>query len=432
MKHATKIVGMTAVAALAGAFMGTAQAAAPAVDATFYVSGASAARKIPPAIAAAFCSDTPITYDYAPSSKDYRGVICTFQNAAPVPASLRNQTVAVWTRAAGGSLFGVRPIADPTAIEFIDPATCPATSGSCTGLTLAQPDVGISDEDGGFTCAASQGECSGAVLAGINSPSYVAAATYALVWTLQAGNNFPTDNISKTAATAVFTGAYTRVQQVLDAVGDPSVSAANLKVCRRTNTSGTQAGHRELWTGIAFCGEKTPLGFVGDGGPINGGANGYSVILNSSSGNLEGCLTDAATNSDIRAIGINSLANSPDNPAVDGFKNLTIDGVEATVENAITGAYPWYHESTAQYNTTTQVNNAASTAQQKNDFANFFIAQAQDPVIFAAADIDGVLGLALTNVPSNPVNLANPVAWHSKFLGFGGNNCRDPQSIFPF
>ena len=106
-------------------------------------------------------------------------------------------------------------------------------------------------------------------------------------------------------------------------MGQAPGASENLKVCRRTNTSGTMAGHRHLWTGIAFCGEKTPLGFVGDGGEIDGGATGYSVILNSSSGNLEDCLTDAATNSDTRAIGINSLANSPSDPVATRSRTWT-------------------------------------------------------------------------------------------------------------
>lgn len=435
MKHVSKIAGIAAVAALSGSFIGAAQAAAPAVDATFYVSGASAARKIPPAIAQAFCSDSPVEYQDNGNGKNFKGVICTYQNAAPVPTALRGKKVAVWTRALGGSLFGVIPVADPQQIDYLDPATCPnddgnpATTQVCTGLTTAQSDVGISDEDGAFTCAASQGECSTAVLNGLNSSTYKQNAVYGLVWTIQAGENFPLDNISAAAASAVFSGAYTTVAQVENAVVGSSTSTENLKVCRRTNTSGTQAGHRHLWTGIAYCGDKTPLGFVGDSGDINpGSATAYSVINNASSGNLEGCLTDLPTNSDTRAIGINSLANSPGAGA--GFKNLKIDGIEATIENAVTGTYPWYHESTAQFNTATQVTNAASTAAEKAAFANFFVQQAADPSVIAAAGIDGVMGLALNGGQTNPVNPANPVAWHSKFLGAGGNNCRAPLLIF--
>ena len=433
MKHAIKLASMAAVVALSGTFLGTAQAAAPAVDATFYVSGASAARKIPPAIAADQCANPAAIVEYKDNinGKDYAGIICTLKNAAPVPTALRNKTIAVWSRAAGGSLFGVIPVADPQAIDFIDPATCPADDGNpatvqtCTGFIAKQPDVGISDEDGAFTCAASQGECSPSVLAGLNTPGYNTAATYGVVWTLQAGKDFPLSNISSSAATAIFTGAYTTVAQVEQAVTGVVTSAENLKVCRRTNTSGTMAGHRHLWTGIAYCGEKTPLGFVGDSGDI-GVDPGYQVVLNESSGNLESCLTEA---DDLdRSIGINSLANSPG--VGDNYKDLNIDGIAPTMDNAVKGIYPWYHESTAQYNTVTQVSNSASTAAEKAAFANFFISQAQTPSVFAAAGIDGVMGLALFGGQSNPVNLANPVAWHSKFLGFGGNNCKAPQLVF--
>ena len=173
MKYATKIASMAAVAAVSSTFVGAAYAAAPAADATFFVSGASAARKIPPAIAEEYCTDDAVLYKDNGNGKNYKGVICTYQNSAPVPVSLRGQKVAVWTRAQGGSLFGVIPVADPQLIDYLDPATCPADDGNpateqvCTGLTGRQSDVGISDEDGGFTCAASQGECSPAVMAGI-------------------------------------------------------------------------------------------------------------------------------------------------------------------------------------------------------------------------------------------------------------------------
>ena len=149
-------------------------------------------------------------------------------------------------------------------------------------------------------------------------------------------------------------------------------------------------------------------------------------MLNSSSGNLEACLEDPADLG--RSIGINSLANSPE--AGDNYINLSIDGIAPTIENAIRGIYPWYHESTAQFNTATQVTNSASTAAEKVAFASFFVSQAQDPAVFAAAGIDGVMGLALFGGQTNPPNPANPVAWHSKFLGFGGNNCKAPQLVF--
>ena len=118
--------------AIAGLFAGSAQAAIPAVSASFYISGASAARAIPPAIATELCN--PAINDRADyidnaTSINYRINVCTLKNTTEVPSSIRGLKVAFYSRSQGGTLFGIRGIAVPQAIKFIDGSTCPADDG---------------------------------------------------------------------------------------------------------------------------------------------------------------------------------------------------------------------------------------------------------------------------------------------------------------
>ena len=126
-----------------------------------------------------------------------------------------------------------------------------------------------------------------------------------------------------------------------------------LKVCRRTNTSGTQAGQTQLWVGASYCGATDSYGFVNAGFGRRQRGQRLSrwttpSSRTASSGDLETCLT-AAADSD-RSIGINALEN---NAPVGAFA-MSINGVPATQQNGAQGLYPWYSESTAQYNVDTQ------------------------------------------------------------------------------
>jgi hypothetical protein len=426
----------------------TAQAAIPAVDARFYVSGASAARQIPPALAGVYCDpgvNDLALYQNTATPNDYKITICTYLNAAPVPTALRGLKIAVFSRAAGGSLFGVKPIAVRQRIRFINGATCPADDGNpgttqnCPDLSAAGdflgtgdfPDVGISDEDGAFACAASPGQCTAAEQTGLTSVNYHEEATYQIIWVLQAHTSNPINNISAEVASAIFAGTYRTMDQVQAAMNQTVTSTEGLKICRRTNTSGTQAGHRHLWTGISYCGATTPLGFVTAADSDAG--IGYTVIENSSSGAVETCLTSGADLDS--SFGINSLENAGVNPNI---KQLQVDGVAPTLANAARGQWKYYHESTAQYNTvqmTAGVNaelGNRSTATQRQAFADLFLDSAQDPATQAAAGLNGILAIPTLAAPSGPPwSAANPVGWSTKLLGVGGSNCRAPLLAYP-
>ena len=476
MKRSLKLAGLAAMAAGVGSLLvTTAQAAIPAVGATFYVSGASAARKIPPAVAADLCDagvNDLAAYEYGPKPKDYTIQICTFKNAAPVPTSLRGVKVAVFTRAAGGSLFGVRGVAVPQAIQFIDGSSCPADDGNaattqqCPNLTADAdyavpngvgdghvPDAGISDEDPQFVCAvaAENGpvQCTAAELAGIkNTAKFKSFATYQIIWEIMAGATFggaanPVNNISTSVLKGIFTGSITSVGQVQKLMGLPApYSTQGLKVCRRTNTSGTQAGHAQLWTGSIECGDNDGQ-FVDETYDDNNAGNGfpanYDVVEANSSGDVEACLTTPAADQD-RAIGINSFENS----GIAGTKDLSIDGQAPSLEAAAKGSYPWYAESTIQWNTDVLNNVAAlndfvnadltarATNTQRNQFATLFRDFLRNPSLIVSAGINGVNAIPNFAAPTDPYSAANPVGWTSKLVTLGGSNCqRVPAPFFP-
>lgn len=462
--------GSLGVLALASLFAGTAQAAIPAVSASFYISGASAARAIPPAIATELCN--PAVNDRAvwvdnPNSVNYRIDVCTLKNDASVPTALRGLKVAFYTRAAGGSLFGVRPVAIPQAIRFINGAACPdddqdpATIQTCNVLTGDAdytapdgtndgkvPDFGLSDEEPLFTCnvAAENGpaQCTAGEIAALKTAKVTAAATYQLPWTIQAGETLASElggNISSTVMTAIFSGTYTSVAQVKSAMGitpDAGDEDKGLKVCRRTNTSGTQAGHAQIWLGSNYCGFQTSAGsFVNEASDDDNAGNGfpanYDVVENSSSSNLENCLITEADRD--RSIGINSLENA----AKPGSAELAIDGVAPSQFNAATGLYKWYAESTLNSNSDV-INNtvalpalvradlaARATNAQRSAFLTLFRNNVRNPAKIVASGLNGINALPNFGAPSNPYNAAAPTAWVTK----NGNNCKPSTPIFP-
>ncbi len=474
MQPTYKNVSGALAVALAATFAGGAQAAIPAVSASFYISGASAARAIPPAIASELC-DPAVNdrADYADSatSVNYTINVCTLKNSAEVPTSIRGLKVAFYARSSGGSLFGVRPVAIAQPIRFIDGSTCPAddlnpgTVQVCSTLTADAdytapdgtgdghvPDFGLSDEDPLFVCEVSKengpAQCVPSEVAALKTAKLTAAPVYQVVWSIQAGAQLASElggNISSTVLGGIFAGNYQSVADIKQAVGVavlPGDDTEGLKVCRRTNTSGTQAGQAQLWLGSNYCGSNTKsASFVDATYDDNNAANGfpldYAIVENSSSSNLETCLTTAADQG--RSIGINSLENAPK----PGSAQLSIDGIAPTQENAAVGKYRWYAESTLNSNSDV-INNAATlnaliradltaraSTTQRSQFRTLFLNNVRNPAKIVSSGLNGINALPNFAVPTSPYNPATPVGWTTKNVGVGGSNCKPPLPVFP-
>ena len=484
MKPTIKNVSGTLAVALTGLLAGTAQAAIPAVSASFYISGASAARAIPPAIAAELCDpaiNDRADYIDSASSINYRINVCTLKNSAEVPTSIRGLKVAFYSRSSGGTLFGVRPVAIPQAIKFIDGSTCPADDGNpateqiCATLTADAdytvpdgtgdghvPDFGLSDEEPVFGCEVAKEngpiQCTVAEVAALKTSKVTAAPVYQLPWTIQAGDQLATElvppgslpgtlgNISSVVLAGIFSGNYQSVADIKSAMGVTPLAGDDtegLKVCRRTNTSGTQAGHSHLWLGSAYCGTGTKVAsFIDATFDDNNAANGfpvnYTIVENSSSSNVENCVVGVVADRG-RSIGINSLENAPK----PGGANLSIDGIVPSQQTAATGAYRWYAESTLNSNTDTLNNVAAlndfinadltarATTTQRTQFRTLFLANVRNPAKIVASGLNGINALPGFGTPTDPFVATTPVGWTSKFVGQGGSNCKAPLPVFP-
>jgi hypothetical protein len=463
--NTTKLSALAA--AVAAAWAAGAQAAAPAVSENFYVSGASAARAVTPAIAASACvAGTIVRYEYATTPGDYNLTICTLRTNAQdheIPVELQGDTVAIYGRAGGGSLFGLKPILVPQPIRFLDPSTCAtadtvdATIQQCTGLlgtdyaSGTTPDAGLTDEDPQFLGnVAAEVDSSQPdpltvaernVLNGVTASGFTSVGTYDINWVIQSGVDFPLTNISRQAWRGVMAGTYTSVGDVMRAMGQvPSAAqrAAGLKVCLRTNTSGTQSGHVNAALGSNYCGSPGPLPALNetsDDGVLAGRPANYDVVLNSSSSTLESCLAGVVADR-ARSIGINSMENAGNNSnGFDAFINeMSLDGVAPTLQNAAQGIYDLYNESTMQWNTTF-INGPTiagrSTAAQRAAFIDMYSTKVKDPTAIANSGLNGIMATPFAATPDLVWNAAHPVAWTSKFTGFGGSNCNQSLIVFP-
>ena len=474
MQPTIKQVSATLAVAVTGLFAGVAQAAIPAVSASFYISGASAARAIPPAIATELCdaavNDRADYIDNA-ASINYRINVCTLKNTTEVPTSIRGLKVAFYSRSQGGTLFGIRGVAIPQAIKFIDGSTCPAddanpaTQQICATLTADAdytvpdgagdghvPDFGLSDEEPIFGCEVAKengpAQCTAAEVAALKTPKVTAAPVYQLPWTIQVSTQLATElggNISSVVLSGIFAGNYQSVADIKSAMGVAPLAGDDtegLKVCRRTNTSGTQAGHSHVWLGSNYCGANTKIAsFVDEAFDDNNVANGwpvnYDIVENSSSSNVENCVI--AVGDEGRSLGINSLENAPKPGATD----IRIDGITASQATAALGQYRWYAESTLNSNSDT-INNVAAlndfinadltaraTTTQRSQFRTLFLNNVRNPLKIVSSGLNGINALPNFSIPTDPFNPATPVGWTTKNVGVGGSNCKAPLPVFP-
>ena len=167
------------------------------------------------------------------------------------------------------------------------------------------PDFGLSDEEPVFGCEVAKEngptQCTVAEVAALKTAKVTAAPVYQLPWTIQAGDQLATElggNISSVVLAGIFSGNYQSVADIKSAMGIAPLAGDDtegLKVCRRTNTSGTQAGHSHLWLGSAYCGTSTKVAsFIDatfdDNNVANGFPANYTVVENSSSSNVENCV----------------------------------------------------------------------------------------------------------------------------------------------
>jgi len=136
-RNITAMLGLAAAAGFSGQAMALLPTTTPEV--VINISGASAQQKTLGALLSSFCvAGTLTTYKDDPTSgsdgKKWRSYYCTLDGANPsVPASLAGLDVLFNNRSAGGSIWGVVPVAREWAVEYLN-----IFSGNCSGTSTDQ------------------------------------------------------------------------------------------------------------------------------------------------------------------------------------------------------------------------------------------------------------------------------------------------------
>lgn len=357
LRHIAAAAALAAIAGQAAALTPTQAAAAT----TIYFSGASATKAAFGGLFTQNCQASTRN-DYTLASDSTFGTIYTCTLNTTNDFGLGAINVMFQKRDAGGSGMGVYPVANGTGIAFINIATCATpvgtASATCTGQTTVVPDGGTSDVEPAMFEASlnTPAGFSGAVnTANITVDPYVStvfglAVSNALYTKLQADQGLAS-TVRPTVSQAV-------IGQMLRNNFDVSkgwslllpnttdgTQLSQVTICRRTNGSGTQASANRFF--LEYPANQVNLPWVG----LDSSATGHGITAGSlyvvegaSTSNVTACLTSANTAGGF-AIGHVSLENAE--PA--GWKFVKINGQEPSRDNAKTGKYPYFFESTCQY-----------------------------------------------------------------------------------
>ncbi|KAF0162534.1 MAG: hypothetical protein FD157_3894 [Rhodocyclaceae bacterium] len=467
-------------------------------DLKIFLSGASAPDNFLESIATGMFVGTKGTdwFKYTDSAAQQRAFFGVMKGVADgVPATLAGKKVLFIKRSTGGSVFGVNPVARAEALAVLKIAsgvggctpsgvdyTCPVVGvdpgvGTPTGDELVA-DFGVSDVGPALFKEPYNVEFGKTQL----SSAEVAGMTVTQVNTLAMGlavtNAVPdTTYFSKAIYGALLSGNlsdWTQVDAALAPAAGPQVV-----VCRRVPGSGTQTSYNWFFNNfpcatnsIAGSGNTQPTrmsdsasgivsgtGTVADPFIIDPNA-GYTVIENSTSGDVRNCLTKAAAggvhtfkdeegksysvtfDSDAGTAGnqggygavgvlsvdsLNSTGNAANKwsfRAIDGagmyydsdstatiVPTSTGNGVHPSKSNIIEGKYEFASELTMQYRN--------DLAGLKKTFADFFIARAGDPAFNSSA---WVAALPPTYDPTTTANVAKGTRF--------GNMCAPLQRLF--
>ena len=467
----------TLTAACTLAFAGQAFALSPAntPDVTLFISGSSALQLVIGQLANGMMQPgtLDVYYDAASNGSNSRAYFGTMNTDASIPAALQGKKVLLINRAQGGSIYGVNPVAQATALSRLDVSTAScgtaatgkdATTGAplwtCSGTVSTVPDGGVSDVEpamfqginlpSGWTAA-------GASLANLTVGSTL-AAPFAVILT----NNLKlagVTNLSKMQAASLLGAESNPTYQDWGAI-NASLAGNPVMICRRSPGSGTQASTNNYLLG--FPCSKTPLLPASH---LDSVPNGFTVIENDSSGKLGKCMdylqngTPAGkaidvTNGSLVAIGSpNSIVLTPPSggyygigimgldypptkagdlyfyPTFDGTSiTKNNDGVTPDLTNPASGVYGWVSENGYQYRNTT-VNGVAPPAGAQLALLQLIQVRAGDPAVFGSTTlpVPGVMGLIENGyTPTGTDANAYPVWKGANF----SNSCQAPQLYF--
>ncbi len=455
--------GIAAASALAA---GQAMAFGPTTtpDMDVWVSGASAEDKALGQLFTDLCTDALDTYydtDTATLGAHYRAFFCTV-DATTVPGLSAPTKVLFHKRSAGGSGYGVAPVADATAIDqlAITPANCTETAAGShewhCGAALVQQasDAGISDVEPALFVApnveAGFLPVTPDQLAKLNVTSatgviFNTPVSLALRNALQQAQFGMADpcvgaeteacmpSLSREQIASLFTGGVKKwdafkvngVSLTNTTVVSTAPTDLKVHICRRVPGSGTQAQFNAQFTQTpCAAGAIPPLETSNPfAGPI--------VVLNSGSGDVENCL-DAADAAGQWAIGIQSTEKNTS--LSHAYRFIKVDGVAPTLVNAADNKYFDWVENSIQWRNAAN----AGPSGDKLVLLQKISSDAGKPSIVANLNAGfvhtwGAAGYLALNTngspaftPSTPFDPANPVATATHAFAGSVNNCRVP------
>lgn len=450
----TLVSGLAGLSALA-LFSGNVLASAPgaAANITLNMSGASAQRDTIKNLFSNYCNrgagpgtatDTLDVMDGSPT-----GIVMTCTLGAGVsPASYAGQTIRLRYRTAGGSIYGVNPVARTYSISLPDDQGCTrytAASGkefdgvsgarawSCTTGTSAKSVAGAADTEVDLfagpnlpPCTASDPtiECpSGAVgnwaplTAAEKTNNIDSAAAYGVIFGIAVNNgvSIANNSLSYNSIQKIFKGDWYLWDQVPEVYQGGAGTAGPITICRRVAGSGTQT-FAQVHFNRQGCVPKDPneVAFVA----APSGPNGNPVNeISSSSTILSGCVDTTAG-----ALAISSTEKQPGAKYGTNWRYVSIDGVAPTDENAALGAYTYWVE-----NSFNVWKGLAASNPNLDTFVKWIRTKAEDKQTLVDAGLSGVLAIPFGNGGANQpdpefdslYDPANP----TNFCTRGGNAC---------
>lgn len=414
----------------------------------FRIFGASAQSTFIGAYMQSICKSTDFTtYFDTTAGANHRAYACTL--AKKVGDYAIGTLVFVNKREAGGSVYGVNPVALNTAQNAmqVTAAGCVATgltpgvttaAYTCGTVALQTPHAGISDvepaqfgkkttlngdaeyylnlpvgtQDDGVTPwdPLTVGQVNGMDTAAINQTLFGIAVNLNLRNALQqaqgltVGSDAAADQPSMPRAfyagaiSGFVKGGSTNAtwRTLTGIAGDES---KQVNICRRANGSGTQASSNLFFLEAATIpkdedGMLAPLtarGAIAATGTL-------AVIENSSTGSVETCLTNAALGSTGYAMGVISMERDPGTKA---YRFVKIDGAAPVKSLARVGGYPFVYAATMQWKKT-----GVLSATEKN-FLTQFRKDAGSPAIINTLPDAATRNGVMANPGSYTGNCAN-------------------------
>ncbi|MHB1215792.1 MAG: substrate-binding domain-containing protein [Thiobacillus sp.] len=289
-----------------------------------------------------------------------------------IPASIGGKKVLITDRAAGGSFYGVGPVARAQAIDAMKvDGSCtstgnafPSASYYCAGTELKISDAGVSDVEPGMFRGDNlpAGETA---LSAAESAILDVASQNGVVMGIAVTSNLPLTSLSKAAIQSIMTGTYTDWSQVDAGLSGP------ITLETRAAGSGTKAAANAFFlNNPCSSAGLPPFGTQGD--PVNFST--YTVVENGSTGGVKAGL-NSVFGKGMMGLGLVSLENTP--AVTDNWKFIAIDGVAPTIANAVNGDYQFFVEQSMQWRTSTN-----GTA--VGDVLNTFRTVSSDPLILSA------------------------------------------------